>query len=393
MATSSGQKTCNEKEPYLKGLILRIPRNYLRKFAGNNIFENEFNNRVSKLNSVALKAFMMLAGLLLQKPSAKSKAKEHSACLEHRLELWKKGELYILLKEIRKIQSKFMSLKRRKTEKDTSRIFANFFEPIDEQLILKAALKTEGSAGPSGMDADLYRRILCSKNFNKLIGEGRKYGYYVNSSKSWLMVKSQDIMEEADNVFESPQHYESSTTLTKPHVDSIIAQSMIMHYTDEDIRRAADINNEAQLDIKANGFWRLGQNAFFDVRITHVNAASNRNQSTERISHQHELEKERSYMERITQVEHGAFTPLVMGTNGGMGFECRNFLSILAKKLALKQNESYSSAITWIRTKLSFKILHSVILCVRGSRRPWRVNKDQEMAENFGLNIFNTNIL
>ena len=26
-------------------------------------------------------------------------------------------------------------------------------------------LKTKGSAGPSGMDAELYRRILCSKNF------------------------------------------------------------------------------------------------------------------------------------------------------------------------------------------------------------------------------------
>ena len=33
-------------------------------------------------------------------------------------------------------------------------------------MIYSAALKTKGSAGPSGMDADLYRRILCSKNFN-----------------------------------------------------------------------------------------------------------------------------------------------------------------------------------------------------------------------------------
>ena len=32
-------------------------------------------------------------------------------------------------------------------------------------MIYDAALKTKGSAGPSGMDAELYRRILCSKNF------------------------------------------------------------------------------------------------------------------------------------------------------------------------------------------------------------------------------------
>ena len=42
----------------------------------------------------------------------------------------------------------------------------SFFQSIDEQTVMKAALDTKGSAGPSGMDAELYRRILCSKNFN-----------------------------------------------------------------------------------------------------------------------------------------------------------------------------------------------------------------------------------
>ena len=32
-------------------------------------------------------------------------------------------------------------------------------------MIFDAASKTKGSAGPSGMDAEPYRRILCSKNF------------------------------------------------------------------------------------------------------------------------------------------------------------------------------------------------------------------------------------
>ena len=39
------------------------------------------------------------------------------------------------------------------------------FDLINEQRIFNSALKTKGSAGPSGMDAELYRRILCSKNF------------------------------------------------------------------------------------------------------------------------------------------------------------------------------------------------------------------------------------
>ena len=38
------------------------------------------------------------------------------------------------------------------------------FDLIDEKMIFDAATKTKGSAGQSGMDAELYQRILCSKN-------------------------------------------------------------------------------------------------------------------------------------------------------------------------------------------------------------------------------------
>ena len=41
----------------------------------------------------------------------------------------------------------------------------NAYDLIDEESIYNSASKTKGSAGPSGMDAELYKRILCSKNF------------------------------------------------------------------------------------------------------------------------------------------------------------------------------------------------------------------------------------
>ena len=50
----------------------------------------------------------------------------------------------------------------------------NIFDQIDERMIYIAVMKTKRSAGPSGMDAELYRRILCSKNFHaegKLLSE------------------------------------------------------------------------------------------------------------------------------------------------------------------------------------------------------------------------------
>ena len=39
------------------------------------------------------------------------------------------------------------------------------FDLIDEKMIFDAATKTKGPAGPSGMGAELFQRILCSKNF------------------------------------------------------------------------------------------------------------------------------------------------------------------------------------------------------------------------------------
>ena len=52
----------------------------------------QFNSE-TKLNDIALTVYMILPSLLLQKPSARSKAKDHTVALERRLESWKKGDL------------------------------------------------------------------------------------------------------------------------------------------------------------------------------------------------------------------------------------------------------------------------------------------------------------
>ena len=108
------------------------------------------------------------------------------------------------------------------------------------------------------------------------------------------------------------------------------------------------------------------------MRVTHVNFASNRNQSTESVFLKNENEKKRAYLQRVIEVEQGTFTPLVLGTNGGMGQECAVFIKHLAAKVAEKENDNYSSVITMLRTKLSFEILKSTLLCVRGTRCPWK---------------------
>ena len=75
----------------------------------------------------------------------------------------------------------------------------------------------------------------------------------------------------------------------------------------------------------------------------------------------------------------GSFTPLVFGTNGGMGNECQRFLKHLADKIAQKDTEPYHIVITWLRTQISFELLRSVLACVRGSRTPFRSKIEQSL--------------
>ena len=82
----------------------------------------------------------------------------------------------------------------------------------------------------------------------------------------------------------------------------------------------------------------------------------------------HENEKKRMYNQRVTDIEQGTFTPLVFTTTGGMGEECKKFHSRLAELIAIKRGEDYSKTIAWIRAKISFSIIRSALLCLRGTR-------------------------
>ena len=110
--------------------------------------------------------------------------------------------------------------------------------------------------------------------------------------------------------------------------------------------RTAVTSPEARLDFKAGGFWSRGVTAFFAVRVTHVNSKYNQGKETSTIFKEQEEEKKRKYQQRVLDVEMGSFTPLVFGTNGGMGADCNCFLKRLAEKLSEKNEEPYHITIT-----------------------------------------------
>ena len=147
--------------------------------------------------------------------------------------------------------------------------------------------------------------------------------------------------------------------------------------------RSANTNPEARLDVRGRGFWRRGQNAFFDVRVTNTNCTSQVNSSITSILRKHEAEKKRMYNDRVMQIEQGTFTPLVFTSTGSMGPECLQYHRSLAEKLSNKTGDKYSDVMCFIRCKLSFMCVRSSLLCLRGSRRSSKT--PTESGNDFGL--------
>ena len=175
---------------------------------------------------IALKVAIVLLALCLQKPGPKSKSKDHQDCLAKRLVLWKKGKDDTILREGRMIQRRLGDSRRATDPPNRAKIFANLvmtgqvnlalrylsddqgggilplsddvmeqlkekhpkpqvvqlgsllFGPIkdipdtlyyeiNEDMVRDAALRTKGSCGPSGVDANSFRRILTCKSFKR----------------------------------------------------------------------------------------------------------------------------------------------------------------------------------------------------------------------------------
>ena len=53
--------------------------------------------------------------------------------------------------------------------------------------------------------------------------------------------------------------------------------------------------------------------------------------------------------------------------------ECKRYHSRVAELIAAKKGESHATTMSWIRARVSFALLRSALLCLRGSRATRRV--------------------
>ena len=65
----------------------------------------------------------------------------------------------------------------------------------------------------------------------------------------------------------------------------------------------------------------------------------------------------------VMAVEKATFTTLVSTTTGDMALEWQIYHKRLVELLSAKKGEDYSTTMFWIRTRMSFAILRTSLLC------------------------------
>ena len=146
---------------------------------------------------------------------------------------------------------------------------------------------------------------------------------------------------------------------TEPHLEPL---------NGEVLPAGSNIDNGARLDIVARDFWQLHEMAFVDIKVFNPIAKSYMRQNLDNVFSQHEKGKKKLYNQRVIQVEHGSFTPIVLSALGGFGLESSRFMANLFEKVSRKKDLEKSVVSNYIRTKISFELVRSQVACVRGAR-------------------------
>ena len=132
--------------------------------------------------------------------------------------------------------------------------------------------------------------------------------------------------------------------------------------------KTTTIEDDARLDIKANGLWGgRFRRTFFDVKIFNPYANSCPKTISD-IYKYHESVKTLKYQQRILDVDHSSFVPLTFACTGGAAPGFAETSQKLAEKLSEKQNESNSGTMNFKKTKIICALLRSEVLCLRGCK-------------------------
>ena len=122
--------------------------------------------------------------------------------------------------------------------------------------------------------------------------------------------------------------------------------------------------DRARLDNVATGLYGKNKKTFMGVRITHPNAPSNLSIQVEKLLIKNEAEKKSKYGSRVINTERATFIPLVFTTAATTALECKR----VAELIANKRKEQNGKVLSYIRTRISFAMLKSILVSIHRVR-------------------------
>ena len=103
------------------------------------------------------------------------------------------------------------------------------------------------------------------------------------------------------------------------------------------------------------------------------------------MSEHHEQRKKAEYNRHVQDIDKGCFEPIVFSTTGGMGAEAQRFFKRLAEKIAKKKDTPYTKAISFVRRRVRFDLVKTVLIALRGFRG--KVLHVPEKISNFDMHL------
>ena len=117
--------------------------------------------------------------------------------------------------------------------------------------------------------------------------------------------------------------------------------------------------------------------AFFYVKIINAHAKSCPKTIKDAYKY-HESIKQNKYEKRISETEHSSFNALVSACSSGAGPSASRVVKQLAIKISENYGKPYANTLSYIRMKISFAVLRSCVLCLKG----YRALKPRVLSEN-----------
>ena len=133
--------------------------------------------------------------------------------------------------------------------------------------------------------------------------------------------------------------------------------------------KSTDVEEGARLDVQAHNFWDNSKgSAYFNVRVFNVHAPMNSNSSTKACYRKHRKEKRSEYETNSRSwawhlYSTGFVNQWVMATLGNSYIQMT-----MAGLIAYKQGQSYSMTLQFIGCKISFSLIDSASMYLRGLR-------------------------